>query len=95
MDILISLFAKADEQGLLAPLSNKPFGHRMYIYADDVVFFVTPSSADLSLIKSILLYFREASGLKTNMTKSTILPIRCDEGHEQQLPSKYLGLPFC
>lgn len=105
MDILTALFDKADQLGLLAPISPSLAGHRMYIYADDIVLFATPTTEDLSLITRILASFGEASGLRTNMPKSTVLLIRCPEDQVQQLqrdleyelsffPTKYLGLPL-
>jgi hypothetical protein len=53
----------------------------------------------------ILHLFGMASGLKTNLQKSSVLPIRCEDQNleviQQQLPCeiadfscKYLGLPF-
>lgn len=80
-------------------------GHRISIYADDVVLFTTPSTQDLSLITTILQKFGEATGLHVNMLKSSILPIACDEEcvvqvqHNmncgiQKFPCHYLGLPL-
>jgi hypothetical protein len=47
------------------------------MYADDVVIFTDPSSAELLSIKQLMESFGKASGLVTNFTKSTILPICC------------------
>lgn len=77
MDMLNSLFLKAEELGLLEPLSRKPLGQRVSLYADNVALFIKPLVADLSLAKEILSMFGEASGLKTNFQKSGIYPIRC------------------
>lgn len=105
MDVQSSLFSKVDELRLLAPLSSRPTGHRMYIYAYDVVLFTHPSQSGMGLIQSLLQAFGEASGLKTNLAKSTAIPIRCQEGQVNQIqqsmvcevtsfPCKYLGLPL-
>jgi hypothetical protein len=45
------------------------------MYADDVVLFIRPVEYDLQTMIDILWLFEEASGLKTNMTKSSISPI--------------------
>lgn len=78
---------------------------RLSLYADDVVLFTTTNAVDLLLVRGILQKFRAASGQHTNLSKSSILLIRCDEGLAQQardslryglaeFPCKYLGLPL-
>jgi hypothetical protein len=105
MDILNLLITRAVEAGLLQPLSSRPFKHRLSLYADDVVFFLRPVASDINSTTSILQLFGTASGLITNMTKSSITPIQCSatdiEGiHEllpcrvENFPVKYLGLPL-
>lgn len=105
MDVLTNLFSRAEGRGLLQPLAPSAVWHRISIYADDVVLFTSPNTEDLSLIKAILHKFGEASGLQANMAKSSIIPIRCNDGHEQEaqqvmecqvgaFPCKYLGLPL-
>jgi hypothetical protein len=75
------------------------------MYADDVVLFLHPNAADIAVTMDILQLFGTASGLKTNLQKSNVLPIRCGEQEigvvQQQLPCalsdfpcKYLGLPL-
>ena len=60
---------------------------------------------DLSTIKEILRLFGEASGLRTNMQKSSIVPIHCATEQLEvvsrampceviDFPCKYLGLPL-
>lgn len=104
IDVLSSLFAKADELQLLAPMANQSMGHRMYIYAHDVVLFAHPSAADMEIIQNLLDTFGEASGLKMNMAKTSIMSIQCQEEQINQVqlsttceiaqfPCKYLGLP--
>jgi hypothetical protein len=64
-----------------------------------------PSANDLAAIVDILHLFGGASGLKINLQKSNVLPIRCGD-HELELvqehlpcapsvfPCKYLSLPL-
>lgn len=64
-----------------------------------------PTSGDLSLIKQILEFFGQISGLKTNMMKSSCTPIHCLEDDSEVIsnelscevtsfPCTYLGLPL-
>jgi hypothetical protein len=105
MDILHLLIAKAVKMGLLQPLSSRNLQHRLFIYADDVVLFLRPAENELQTISDILCLFGEASGLKTNMTKSSIPPIQCSHNdleviqehtpcRIEEFPVKYLGLPL-
>jgi hypothetical protein len=99
------LVKKASEEGLLQPLSRRNLQHRISLYADDVVIFLQPSSSDIRATLDILQLFGEASGLKTNVQKSTVVPIHCLEEHRTLLqthlpcqmsdfPCKYLGVPL-
>jgi hypothetical protein len=103
--VLGFLVAKAEEEGLLQPLSSRPLHHRISLYADDVVLFLQPKEFDIQIVMSILKLFGEASGLVTNVQKSRIYPIRCSEEEvvalQQHLsceissfPCTYLGLPL-
>ena len=72
----------------------------------DVVMFLRPEAGDIAVTLGILNLFGEATGLKTNLQKSNVLPIRCgatELAAMQNLlpcaltdfPCKYLGLPLC
>jgi len=76
MDVLNSLFIKAESEGLLLPLLST--GQRLSLYA---------------------------SGLQTNLQKSCVIPIQCDEEFHgvvnntlrcatANFPTTYLGLPI-
>jgi len=75
------------------------------LYADDVSLFLRPTAEDISLTLRILQLFGEASGLRTNVHKSSVVPIQCSEENmsliESMLPCeiqdficKCLGLPL-
>jgi hypothetical protein len=75
------------------------------LYVDDVVLFLRLEIADIAITMNILHLFGVASGLKTNLQKSNVLPIRCEDHNleviQQQFPCavddflcKYLGLPL-
>lgn len=105
MDVLSSLINKAENSTLLHPLSARSMGHRLSLYADDAVMFVTPGTRDVAVVKAMLSKFGAASGLHTNLAKSSILPIRCEQ-HDvlemqqrmecavKEFPCKYLGIPL-
>src|SRR6185312_12181132 len=105
MDVLCRLIEKASEEELLQPLARRNLQHRISLYADDVVIFLQPSVSDISITLDILQLFGEASGLKTNVQKSTVSPIHCLEEHRAlvqahlpcqitEFPCKYLGVPL-
>ena len=105
MDVLCYLVKKAFEEGLLEPLARRNLQDRISLYADDVVIFLQPLSSDIRAILDILQLFGEASGLKTNVQKSTVVPIHCLEEHRtllqthlpcqiSEFPCKYLGVPL-
>jgi mannosylglycoprotein endo-beta-mannosidase len=105
MDVLGHMITKAANEGLLLPLSARALQHRISIYADDVALFLRPETCDISIITDILNLFGEASGLKTNLQKSNVLPIRCGESELATIqnllpcplsdfPCRYLGVPL-
>lgn len=105
MDVLNSLFVRASDLGLLQPLSNRTAGQRLSLYADDVALFIKPLEEELHITKAILDIFGEASGLKTNLGKSCIIPIQCRDDTlievsntlpcaVSEFPCTYLGLPI-
>ena len=105
MDVLCHLVKKAEVEHLLQPLARRALQHRISLYADDVVLFLRPSAHDIEITLDILQLFGAASGLTTNLQKSSVLPIRCNEDDKAVLldslpcqisdfPCKYLGVPL-
>ena len=75
------------------------------MYADDVALFLRPAANDITLTLDILQLFGEASGLKTNVQKSSVLPIQCSDDSISAIqnllpceilsfPCRYLGIPL-
>ena len=104
MEALNALFALADSRHLLRSLHPKITG-RAFLYADDVVIFLTPDQQDLTLTRGILEIFAGASGLKTNAAKCMVSPIQCNleatvsllthfPGKIDPFPIHYLGIPL-
>ena len=96
---------KAGAEGLLQPLSPRISGQRLSLYADDVALFIRPSVEELQVTREILNIFGSASGLHTNLQKSNIIPINCEENSMttvsntlpcsiSEFPCTYLGLPL-
>jgi hypothetical protein len=105
MDVLGFMIKKAEEENLLQPLARRALQHRISIYADDVIIFLRPLTHDIDTMLELLQIFESASGLKTNMQKSSVLLVQCQEEDEELInallpcqlldfPCKYLGLPF-
>lgn len=102
---LNSLFLKASELSLLQPLLLRNSVQRIPLYADDVALFLQAIEEEMNLILEILDRFGAALGLRTNLQKSCVIPITCEEEHttlindllscpQSEFPSTYLGLPI-
>jgi len=105
MDVLCHLIRKASEEQLLQPLARRALQHMISLYADDVVLFLRPTADDIGITLDILQLFGNASGLTTNLQKSSVLPIQCNDFDIATLqeslpcqiaefPCKYLGVPL-
>jgi len=77
MEVLNALLRLADEKGLLRALHPK-VKERAFLYADDVIIFLSPVEQDLVLTRVMLEIFAGASGLKTYLSKCQVSPIQCD-----------------
>ena len=105
MDVLNSLIKYATMKEMLQPLAIQQTRHRVSFYADDAVVFLRPHRSDLSVIRHILDLFGHASGLRTNLAKSSVSPIHCSDeelaltaavlsSSIKEFPCTYLGLPL-
>jgi hypothetical protein len=105
IDPLQRILSKATLHGILSPIRSRITRCRISLYADDAGIFVNPLKEELQAISSILNCFGQASGLITNMTKTEVFPVRCDEvdlpdiladfpAKIASFPGKYLGLPL-
>jgi hypothetical protein len=75
------------------------------MYADATAIFLRPSAADVTNLKAILLNFGVITGLQTNLQKTSVTPISCNDIDLDNIladfpvsratfPIKYLGLPL-
>jgi hypothetical protein len=105
MEVLDSLFHKADSWSLFQNLGVREVPFHTSLYADDMAIFISPCLQNIQLTRGILDTFQKASGLVCNLSKSQMVHIRCSE--EQitismqefpcqlsNFPIKYLGLPL-
>lgn len=78
---------------------------RLSLYAYDAVIFLNPIQSEVQALFAILENFGEATGLKLNLEKCTVAPIRCSDlnldqvlssfiGKRVGFPMTYLGLPL-
>lgn len=105
MDCLAACLAAAETAGLLTTIGRQRMVFRASFYADDVAMFINPVAHEVAAVREILLLFGHASGLHTNIAKSTCIPIRCDgidldsvlahfECPVSAFPCTYLGMPL-
>jgi hypothetical protein len=105
MEVLNSLFCKADHWALLQKLPPRHILFRVSMYADDMVLFLALTQDDLQLANVIFQLFEKASGLGCNVARCQIVPI-CYSQEEVALahdlfpypikdfPMVYLGIPL-
>jgi hypothetical protein len=105
IDPLQLLIQQATTNGILNPLPVREASLRLSLYADDAVIFANPHREELDVLLDIVDGFGNASGLRINVAKCTISPIRCSDidlepvlsgfnGQVTQFPVTYLGLPL-
>lgn len=105
IDPLQRIIELAAQRGILKPILPKAVNLRCSLYADDAAMFANPTPQELEQLQKILQFFRECSGLKINMAKTEIFPIRMVDaqvthllqnfpGKVGKFPGKYLGLPL-
>jgi hypothetical protein len=105
MDPLQRLLHLAVERGVLNQILPRSKRIKASLYADDIVIFVRPTKHDVSALKEILDMFGQASGLCTNLQKTEVFLIGCNELPFQEIldrfpaqvcsfPCRYLGLPL-
>jgi hypothetical protein len=90
---------------VLSKLPGRKPTIRVSWYADDVALFINPSRSDVEFIKLAFHCFRDVSGLITNPTKCSAMPIRCQGINLnfilqplnfaiKDFPCTYLGMPL-
>ena len=73
------MLQRATDQGLLSPINNRRAKLRISLFADDAAIFLNPTTEEVQAVRNILCSFGTVSGLITNMEKSAVYPVRCEE----------------
>ena len=105
IDPLPRLLSIAKDMGLLRRLHGRAARFRASLYADDAAIFIKPDNINITNLARLLHNFGEASGLITNLAKTSVTPISCDGIDLRTLsaglpvkacafPIRYLGLPL-
>nr|XP_034604600.1 uncharacterized protein LOC117864580 [Setaria viridis] len=105
MEVLHRLLKKAVQEGVLTPPADTTIHHQCSIYTDDMMLFAAPNVQDITTIREVLQFFRNASGLHTNLQKSLMAPIAYSDEQVHRIqailpvpvsefPIQYLGLPL-
>jgi hypothetical protein len=103
-DTLQHIFNKVTEACLLSPLRDRAARIRLSLYADDATVFLNAARQEVDLVMVIMQHFGEATSLCINVSKSSVVPIRCAgidldsvlqniSGGRVPFPITYLGLP--
>jgi hypothetical protein len=88
IDPLQRIIEAAAQRGMLKPVLPKAANLRCSLYADDAAIFAYPENTELDNLLRILNFFGECSGLKINILKTEIFPIRMDNTTVSQLLQK-------
>jgi hypothetical protein len=75
---LNQLLQVATDRALLTKLNGRAARFHVSMYADDAVVFLKPSARDATNLREILLNFGRVTGLQTNLQKTIISTISCD-----------------
>ena len=105
MECLGKLMDKAQEDDIFTSFHPVPTKFRSSLYADDAIIFIKPNTFEMQAAVQILNLFGKATGLHTNLVKSSITPICCDNidlapiqalagCNLTAFPCKYLGMPL-
>jgi retron-type reverse transcriptase len=78
IDPITHVLEKATRVGLLCKLRGRGVILLTSLYADGAAVFVASVKDDMQNLASILQHFGEVTGLCTNFSKSSVVPIRCE-----------------
>jgi hypothetical protein len=101
IDPLHRIMELAANKNIIQPILLRSAKLRCSLYANDAAIFANPDQHELSRIHQLLQTFGNCSGLKVNLSKTEIFPIRCTEdliaealmgfpGKVMAFPEKYL-----
>ncbi|KAE8768266.1 hypothetical protein D1007_60280 [Hordeum vulgare] len=79
IDPLQLVLRGASQAGILKPIMARSASCRVSLYADDGGIFANPVKEEIDAIAHILACFGEASSLITNVSKTEVFPVRCQD----------------
>jgi hypothetical protein len=85
IDPLQRIIETAVSRGILNPVLPRAASLRCSLYADDAAIFTAPNSTEVSHLNTMLQFFGDCSGLKINISKTEIYPIRMDNNTVMQI----------
>jgi hypothetical protein len=91
VDSLQYILQWAIEEGLLIPLRDRTTRLRLSLYADEAAVFINPIKEEVDTLMEIMRHFGEATGLRINISKSSVVSIRCDEVNLDQVLQSFWG----
>ncbi|WVZ95115.1 hypothetical protein U9M48_040917, partial [Paspalum notatum var. saurae] len=105
IDPLQRLLHLATEAGILSRVTKAKLRLRTSLYVDDAIIFIKPKKEELESLAALLHLFGEATGLRTNIQKSSVVPIKCEglnldeilagfPASRTNFPIRYLGIPL-
>jgi hypothetical protein len=105
IDPLQKIIEFATREGVLLPMKAKTASFRASLYVDNAGVFANPNKDELLSLSAILDFFGKAPGLITNLAKTEVFPIRCNDidilyllsdnpAKMGAFPGNYLGLPL-
>lgn len=105
MDVLHRVVTKACADRVLRPMQPQGVKFQCILYANNVILFIRPTPQEATVVKEILSIFSDATGLRTNLAKCSIMLIYDGEDtmdeivqilgcQVRQFPVRYLGLPL-
>ena len=65
--------------GILSRVSRDKTRLHVSMYVDDIVIFLKPAKHEVEALKSLLHSFGEVTGVRKNVHKTSVVPIRCEK----------------
>jgi hypothetical protein len=90
------VFGWATEAEHLLPLRDRTTRLWPSLYADDAAIFINLVQSDVNMVMAILSHFGQATALKINVSKSSVVAIHCSQINLDEVLSNFSGqrVPF-
>ena len=91
IDPLQQIISLAAQHNILKLVLPRSANLRYSLYVDDAAIFANPDHTELHALHKILTIFGKCSGLITNLHKTEIFPVRCQEVNMEQIMVNFPG----